>query len=97
MLYATFCKYLHFESQTNTFQRGGAANIGSPGLPATKRSDNEIIPEHALRHSEDQDHHVGRGGAGNEEHVHKKPEVKTHVGLADKLKMKLLKKKAPES
>jgi len=77
--------------------RGGAANIGSPGLPATKRSDNEIIPEQALRHSEDQDHHVGRGGAGNEEHVHKKPEVKTHVGLADKLKMKILKKKAPES
>jgi len=73
--------------------RGGAANIGSPGLKATKRNDNEAVPETALRPStENETTHVGRGGAGN---VHVAENTTTHpVGLADKLKDKIFKKKA---
>jgi len=45
--------------------RGGAGNIGSPGLKPTKRSDKEVVPEVALRQSEDGIVHTGRGGEGN--------------------------------
>ncbi|PQE27081.1 GTP1 OBG domain-containing protein [Rutstroemia sp. NJR-2017a WRK4] len=74
--------------------RGGAANIGSPGLPATKRNDADSIPETALRPSMDGERvHFGRGGEGNV--VDATPKGQPHpVGLADKLKNKLFKKKA---
>ena len=74
--------------------RGGAANIGSPGLKATARKDEVVIPEVALRPSmENENFHVGRGGEGN---VHTATPVtqKHPEGLADKLKNKLFKKKA---
>jgi len=77
--------------------RGGAGNVGSPRITPTARKDTEAIPETALRHSIESDHHVGRGGAGNEEHkgTAAPQEGSTlHVGLADKLKNKLFKKKA---
>lgn len=73
--------------------RGGAANIGSPGLKATQRKDEVIVPEIATRPStEGENFHVGRGGQGN---VHEaEPVVQKHPeGLADKLKNKLFKKK----
>ena len=74
--------------------RGGAANIGSPGLKATERNDKEAVPEVALRASQDEAH-VGRGGAGNVQHA--EPKTKTHPeGLADKLKHKLFGNKAKE-
>jgi len=73
--------------------RGGAANIGSPGLKATQRKDDVAIPETALRPSQDdQTYHTGRGGEGN---IHTPDPASKHPeGLADKLKNKLFKKKA---
>jgi len=74
--------------------RGGAANIGSPGVKATERKDEMAIPEVALRPStEGENFHVGRGGEGNV-HVAEKSNTKHPEGLADKLKNKLFKKKA---
>lgn len=71
--------------------RGGAANH-SP-LVGAKHENKEIVPDEATRLSLDTDHHVGRGGAGNEA-VGPQEEGKTHfVGLADKLKYKLFKSK----
>jgi hypothetical protein len=73
--------------------RGGAANIGSPGIKATERKDEMAIPEVALRPStEGENFHVGRGGEGNV-HVAEKSTAKHPEGLADKLKNKLFKKK----
>jgi hypothetical protein len=75
-------------------QRGGAANIGSPGIKATHRTDDEIIPEAAIRASMDTDTHVGRGGEGNIAHPDGgEPNTTMHQGLADKLKYKLFGKK----
>jgi hypothetical protein len=64
------------------------------------RADRDLIPEAAIRPSQDNsDYHTGRGGAGNVEHVappHKdgadgngngKPAAP--ISLADKLKMKI--------
>lgn len=56
------------------------------------------MPEEAIRpSSENQDYHVGRGGAGNEHHApeEKKPDkapgtTAAHTGLADKLKAKIV-------
>jgi len=74
--------------------RGGAANIGSPGQAATKRTDTEAIPEVALRSSgEHENFHVGRGGEGNV-HTAEPVQSKHPEGLADKLKNKLFKSKA---
>lgn len=73
--------------------RGGAGNIGSPGLAPTQRKDADAIPEAALRPSTDnQNYHTGRGGGGNV-HVAEATEKKQGGGLADKLKNKLFKKK----
>ncbi|KAH0544189.1 hypothetical protein FGG08_001634 [Glutinoglossum americanum] len=72
--------------------RGGAANIaGSPHAKAARRSD-EIIPEAALRPSQDE-YHVGRGGGGNVHHAGGDKKDFAHDGLADKLKRKLFGKK----
>ncbi|KAF5539675.1 hypothetical protein FNAPI_10754 [Fusarium napiforme] len=76
----------------------GAGNIADIGTPATERKDVDIIPETAVRPSQDgRDYHTGRGGAGNaqtagsekESEEHEKPAFKTPVGLADKLKSKI--------
>ncbi|MCJ1267685.1 hypothetical protein MMC22_007571 [Lobaria immixta] len=73
--------------------RGGAGNIGSPGLKPTSHTpgDVDVVPEAALRPSSE-NYHVGRGGGGN---VHKEstPPPTVHEGLADKLKHKFLGKK----
>ncbi|CEI64994.1 hypothetical protein FVEN_g3486 [Fusarium venenatum] len=78
--------------------RGGAGNIGDVGTPTTERKDQDIIPEIAIRPSQDgRDYHTGRGGAGNAQvgtperksEEEEKPTAKTPVGLADKLKSKL--------
>jgi hypothetical protein len=50
-----------------------------------------MIPEVALRDGHMKDYHVGRGGAGNEQHDHAKGEHE-HEGLTDKIKHKLGKK-----
>ncbi|KAK3396577.1 hypothetical protein B0T20DRAFT_275708 [Sordaria brevicollis] len=50
--------------------RGGAANIGDAGVKPHRRADKDIIPDVAIRHSQDKEnYHTGRGGAGNERHV----------------------------
>lgn len=82
----------------------GAANIGDAGQKQVTRLDKDLVPEAAVRPSQDNtDYHVGRGGAGNEHHVAKKTEeaggangagtkcegLVAPVGLADKLKYKL--------
>lgn len=77
----------------------GAANIVDHDA-AGPRTDKEVVPDAAMRPStEDQDHHVGRGGAGNEhlapghEHKHdgkKKETGSSPTGLADKLKAKIM-------
>ncbi|KAF5576594.1 hypothetical protein FPANT_10849 [Fusarium pseudoanthophilum] len=76
----------------------GAGNIADIGTPSTERKDVDIIPETAVRPSQDgRDYHTGRGGAGNaqtagsekESEEHEKPAFKTPVGLADKLKSKI--------
>jgi len=73
--------------------RGGAANIGSPKVAATARTDNEAVPEVALRPSTDNENfHTGRGGGGNV-HIAEDAAPKHPEGLADKLKNKLFKKK----
>jgi hypothetical protein len=74
--------------------RGGAANIGSPGLSPSRRKDQDAVPEVALRPSQDNENfHVGRGGEGNV-HVAEAPAKAHPVGLADKLKRKLFRGKA---
>ncbi|KAK0729005.1 hypothetical protein B0T21DRAFT_385130 [Apiosordaria backusii] len=77
--------------------RGGAANIADPGKKQTVRADKDLIPEAAIRPSQDTDYHTGRGGAGNEhkdpskEHAKKVVNGETNpVGLADRLKHKIL-------
>ncbi|KAK3394217.1 hypothetical protein B0H63DRAFT_40020 [Podospora didyma] len=77
--------------------RGGAANIGDAGKKSNVRADQDIIPESAVRPSQDnQDHHTGRGGAGNAQIVTPKAikeKVNATTGnpisLADKLKQKI--------
>lgn len=70
--------------------RGGAANIGDAGKTNTTRVDKVLVPEAAMRPSmENSAYHTGRGGAGNE-HNAKKPTTTTPVGLADRLKNKIL-------
>jgi len=43
------------------FQRGGAANIGSPGLKPTRGAphDSDVVPETAIRRESQQNYHVG--------------------------------------
>ncbi|KAH8676832.1 hypothetical protein BGZ60DRAFT_371352 [Tricladium varicosporioides] len=75
--------------------RGGVANIGSPKVKATERKDEIAVPEVALRPSmEGENFHVGRGGEGNIHLAEKEAGSKHPVGLADKLKNKLFRKKA---
>lgn len=74
--------------------RGGAANIGSPGMPAQNRKDDIAVPDVALRPSmEGQDFHTGRGGGGNVHHADTPAAPKHPIGLADKIKNKMFKKK----
>jgi hypothetical protein len=81
----------------------GGGNIGDAGkTPSVLRNDKDVVPETAVRASEDTDAHVGRGGAGNihlgPEHQKKRvtdgithDELKTeHGSVADKLKAKVL-------
>ena len=76
--------------------RGGAANIGSAHTKPTPRHDVEVVPETAMRPSqEDAQFHTGRGGGGNVHLAAQK--TSTHPeGLADKLKHKLFKSKPKE-
>ncbi|KAK9419567.1 hypothetical protein SUNI508_07303 [Seiridium unicorne] len=86
---------------TSVSARGGG-NIGDKGIDPTTRKDEDLVPEAAVRPSEDEDVHTGRGGAGN---VHLGPEHKkkrvidgvqhdeastAHSSVADKLKHKVL-------
>ena len=79
----------------------GAGNITDVGTPSSERKDRELVPEAAVRASQDsQDYHTGRGGAGNEHIIngngkkskdaHKYDANGTPVSLADRLKAKLL-------
>jgi len=50
----------HRATADMTPKRGGAANIGSPGLKHSMQPhDEEAIPEIALRHDQPGNHHVG--------------------------------------
>ncbi|KAI1083367.1 hypothetical protein F5B20DRAFT_461959 [Whalleya microplaca] len=80
--------------------RGGVANIADADKPASTRADQEVVPEEAIRPSQEHDVHVGRGGAanvalGSEDQKHKVTDSGTagaapNQGLADKLKHKIL-------
>jgi hypothetical protein len=70
----------------------GAANIGDAGSKAAPRKDEDVVPEAAVRPSqENTDFHTGRGGAGNE-HIAKKTDKadQPRQSLADKLKSKIV-------
>ncbi|KIW83295.1 hypothetical protein AYO20_05438 [Fonsecaea nubica] len=63
--------------------RGGVGNIEHDTKPvAGPPHDADVIPETATRVAKLESHHVGRGGAGNEEHVHEKK----HESFIDKIK-----------
>lgn len=85
---------------TDSFK--GAGNIADVGTKSVERKDQDVIPESAVRPSQDgRDYHTGRGGAGNEKKSDEKktdeevPVVEkpaapvTHRSLADRLKAKL--------
>lgn len=87
--------------ERETDRETGAGNIADVGTTSSQRKDQDIIPDVAVRASQDtQDYHTGRGGAGNE-HTSaeraKSPPAKSNGGatgeapisLADKLKEKL--------
>ncbi|KAF7545829.1 hypothetical protein G7Z17_g8895 [Cylindrodendrum hubeiense] len=80
--------------------RGGAGNIADVGTKGGERLDRDIIPEAAVRPSQDgREFHTGRGGAGNEysgeekKSEEQKPVEKAvpvaYQSLADKLKAKI--------
>jgi hypothetical protein len=77
----------------------GAGNIGDKGVPAQVRKDHDVVPEAAVRPSQDGDYHVGRGGAGNAHVAENKTTHPVHHSLADKLKGQILGvfKKKPSS
>lgn len=66
--------------------RGGVANIHGTSTPRSKTPhDEEIVPETATRITKEESHHVGRGGAGNESHVHKTEDL-DKKSIGDKVK-----------
>jgi hypothetical protein len=68
----------------------GQGNIGDIGKPATPRNDKDIVPEAAVRQSQDENYHTGRGGAANVHKAKVSEGTATHnPSLADKLKAKL--------
>ena len=80
-----------------TMSASGAGNISDVGKRAGDRKDEIQIPDEAVRASQDQEYHTGRGGAGNEfsaiDHE-KKAAAKARqegapMAVADKLKNKL--------
>ncbi|KAL8871005.1 MAG: hypothetical protein Q9174_003080 [Haloplaca sp. 1 TL-2023] len=83
---------------TDSIQRGGAGNIDSPRVKATRNEgqtgDGDVIPETALRQAgaHHENYHIGRGGEGN---VHREHEEKSgqNESLGDKLKQKIMGKK----
>jgi len=88
------------ENEADNFIFLGAANIGDAGDRPATRTDVDVIPEAAIRPSQDTDFHTGRGGAGNAQINSKKEEPAGHdsaepqyISLADKLKQKLFGKK----
>jgi hypothetical protein len=62
--------------------RGGVGNIDPSGNPSTAPHDADIVPETATRIAKEESHHVGRGGAGNEAHVHEEKKG----GIMNKIK-----------
>ncbi|PHH65455.1 hypothetical protein CDD81_2235 [Ophiocordyceps australis] len=78
--------------------RGGAGNIADAHTPPTQRSDGDIVPEAAMRPSQEQlAFHTGRGGAGNEHCTKDDTRGGDVVGhgagrrsLVDKMRQKLL-------
>ena len=76
----------------------GAGNITDVGTKTTPRNDVDLIPDSAVRPSQDAEIHTGRGGAGNvnlndaiedQKALESYKEEDAPVGLADKLKDKL--------
>jgi hypothetical protein len=66
--------------------RGGTGNIGGQPIEgAHAPHDSDMVPETAMRVQKEESHHIGRGGAGNEAHVHQKKEA----GILDKIKSAL--------
>jgi hypothetical protein len=66
------------------------------GTKATERADADVVPEEAQRVASSEQHHAGRGGAGNEPpkaSAVNSTKKDSPVGLADKLKAKLFGKK----
>lgn len=69
-------------------QRGGAANIGAPGVASGKAADQDIIPETAIRENRHEVFHTGRGGEGNLHHPLSGTEHEKHNHKHEKEKEK---------
>lgn len=80
----------------------GGGNIGEPGKEPGLRTDKDVVPAVATRHSEEEPFHTGRGGAANvhltdDDEANKKkkvadsslPAAKQQTSTADKLKHKI--------
>lgn len=73
--------------------RGGTGNIaGAPTTLHGPAHDEDVVPETATRIAKEESHHIGRGGAGNERHVHQEKKA-PHESLLDKAKELLKGKK----
>lgn len=68
--------------------RGGASNIASPKAEAKTGNDDDIIPEVTKVITTEGPYHGGRGGEGNV--VEPNPKKKSHKGLADRIKERLV-------
>lgn len=69
--------------------RGGASNIASPKAEAVKTSnDDDIVPEVTKVITKEGPYHGGRGGEGNV--VEPNQKKKSHKGLADRIKERLV-------
>lgn len=69
--------------------RGGASNIASPKAEVAKTiNDDDIIPEVTKVTTKEGPYHGGRGGEGNV--VEPNPKKKSHKGLADRIKERLV-------
>jgi Protein of unknown function (DUF3602) len=90
-LLALFLPSLTYADGPFSTGRGGDGNIGAKGSPRVAAVDKDVVPAAAQRFEKLESHHVGRGGAGNESHVHHHAKEGGHEeGLADKLKHKIL-------
>ncbi|KAK8113750.1 uncharacterized protein PG998_001758 [Apiospora kogelbergensis] len=69
--------------------RGGGGNIGEPGKEPGLRTDKDVVPAAATRHSEEEPYHTGRGASKKKVADSATPAAKQQTSTADKLKHKV--------